>query len=141
MEADRSTSTLDHARAYLWGRLPVHRSLRYSFALGVVAATLVTAFTYVAVGLGSGVEANPLLGWVIDTHGWVAFAALRYTVVVGVFALIWPMASLEGPWPRWSEGNGRMVAAILWVNAVRDGFVITTGIVPTFVLLRAFGVA
>jgi len=101
----------------------------------------VSGFTYFAVGLGPGIEANPVLGWVIDTYGWVAFATLRYAVVVGVFALVWPMASLGGRWPEWSEGNGRMIAAILWVNAVRDGFVIATGVVPTFVLLRWLGIA
>jgi len=136
---DRVLDVAGHWWAYLWGQLPVERSLRYSLVLGLVATTLVSLLTYWAVGLGPGIEANPVMGWVIDAYGWVAFAAVRYAVVVGLFGLIWPMARLGGHWPEWSEGNARMVAVVLWVNAVRDGFVMATGIVPTFVLLRALG--
>jgi hypothetical protein len=136
---ERTVALLGHWWAYLRGRLDVERSLRYSFALGMVATTLVTVYTYVAVGLGPAVEANPLMGWLIEAHGWVAFAAVRYAVVGGVFLLLWPFARLEGSWPEWSEGNGRMAAAVLGLNAVRDGFVVHTGIVPTYVLLRALG--
>lgn len=129
-------SVLGHWWDYLWGRLPVERSLRYSLVLSVVATTLVSLFTFVAVGLGSGIEANPVMGWLIDTHGWTAFAVVRYAVVVGLFAVVWPFARLDGQWREWSEGNGRLIAAVVWVNAVRDGFVLATGIVPTFVLMR-----
>ncbi|PSQ45206.1 hypothetical protein BRD17_02055 [Halobacteriales archaeon SW_7_68_16] len=127
-------------RRYLWGQLSARRSLRYSLYGGLVATTIVTGLTYLVVGLGQGIEANPVMGWVIDRYGWIAFATIRYGVVLGLFALLWPVARLDDPWPEWSEGNGRTVTAVLWVNAVRDTFVATTGIVPTFELLRAVGV-
>jgi hypothetical protein len=137
---DRVARVLAHWRDYLRGRLPVEQSLRYSLVLATIATTAVTLFTFVAVGLGSGVEANPVMGWVIDSYGWLAFASVRYAVVFGSFGLVYRLASLEGHWRQWSEGNGRLIVAVLWVNAVRDGFVIATGVVPTFVLLRWLGI-
>lgn len=141
MSLVRNVSALArHWWAYGRGRLPAERSLRYSLAVGLLATTTVTALTYLAVALGPGVEANPLMRWLIDTHGWGWFAAVRYGVVLGVFALLWPFASMEGHWPDWSEGNGRLAAAVLVFNAVRDGVVFATGVTPALELLRLLGV-
>jgi len=126
---------------YALGRTRPRPSLWRSFAVGMAATTAVTLLTYRVVAAGPGVEANPLLRWVIGTHGWAAFLVVRYAAVLGVFVLLWSVASLNDDWASWSEGNGRMAAAILSANAVRDGVVAATGVTPTLELLRLAGLS
>lgn len=128
-----------HWWAYLWGRVAVDRSLRYSTLLGLVATTLASVFTYLAVGLGPGIEVNPVMSWAIGTLGWLGFAVVRYAVVVGLFFVLLLLTYLGNSWLEWSEANGRMIAAILWLNAIRDGIVIATGVTPTAELLAYLG--
>lgn len=124
---------------YALGQTRPRLSLRRSVAVGTTATTAVTLLTYRAVAAGPAIEANPLLRWVIGAHGWTAFAVVRYVAVLFVFTTLWPVASVNEDWASWSEGDGRLAAAVLSLNAVRDGFVVATGVTPTLELLRLVG--
>jgi len=89
--------------------------------------------------LGAGIEANPLTGRIIDRHGWWAVAEIRFAA----------LAAASRSWSRWPAGRGRgrlearerrTIAATVWVNALRDVFVLPTGIVLTVAVMRLLGV-
>jgi hypothetical protein len=55
--------------------------------IALASAALVTILTFIYVGFGAGVEANPIADWLITTVGWYGFAAVRLSAVGVGFTL------------------------------------------------------
>jgi outer membrane protein assembly factor BamB len=78
--------------------------LAEDIALG--SAALVTILTYIFVGHGSGVEANPIADWLITTIGWHGFAAVRLSAVGLAFTAAHELYSRDG---------SRITLAFVWL--------------------------